>query len=248
MQFSGETNNQDIVSMSRDLVKANSKSFETKAITRYSNQALRLIWSWIFLVFGAWVFDDSNQTDIAEATTNVNSGDARFTFPIDSAHIQAVEWKDLQGNWHRIHPTTLEEIEEICAEGQYMTTPGNPLKYRLVANGIKVYPAFNFTQDDSLKIFFSRDIVAFTVNSTTQVPGFPAQYHEAVPTFNALQFAKINILKNAVSLQKDWDGNEDVTGKEGGYKLAIKKYFANRYRQMFPPKIRNPRDITSDYI
>ena len=248
MQFNSETNNQDIVTMTRRLTKTKAVAFSLEDIVMYSNQALRIIWSWIFQVYGGWHYDDSNQTTLPEATSTLATGVQFYKLPFNSAHLMGVAYKDTQGNSTKLTPITLEQIQAQSAETEFMKTAGNPVYYRPVADGFKIYPAANFTVTDTgIEIKISRDVVGFTPSSTTQTPGFASEFHEAVPTFNALQYAKINVLPNRKDLQRDWDGDEDSTGKEGGYKKSIKNYYLNRYRQMFPPR-KNVSDVVHEYM
>lgn len=247
MQYNGETNNQDIVSLADDLAKSNSSSFPIKKKTLYANMGMREIWGWIFEAYGGWHYDDLNNTTEPEATTTLTADQRQITLPLDSAHLMGVAYKDTSGSWHRIFPITLEKIQEQAAESEFMKTSGNPLYYRPVSNGFILYPAANFTQAASLKIYISRDISAFLITDTTKEPGFASEFHEAVPTFMALRYAKINSLKSATDLQELWDGNESKTGREGGYKSRVKSFFGNRFRQLFPQRMRTG-DPVRDYI
>lgn len=247
MQYNSETNNQDLCSLADDLAKSNTSSFPIKKKTLYANMALREIWSWIFEAYGGWHYDDTNNTDEPEATATLTADQRQVTLPIDSAHLLGVAYKDTSGSWHRIKPITLEQIQDQAAESEFMKTSGNPEYYRPVANGFVLYPASNFTQASSLRIYISRDISAFLVTDTTKVPGFPSEFHEAVGVYMALRYAKINSLKSATTLQESWDGNEMESGREGGFKLRIKSFYGNRFRQLFPPRMRTG-DPVREYI
>lgn len=248
MQYNSEANHNDIVTLSEKLSKSNSSSFKILDKTLYANIALKIIWGWIFEAYNGWHYDDTNQTDIPEATGTLNANETFITLPIDSAHLLGVAYKDTAGNWNKLKPITIEQIEDMgYAENNFMSTAGNPQYYRPLANGFRTYPAPNFTQAASWGIWFSRDMVSFTITDTTAVPGFPSEFHEAVPTYMALQQAKLNAPTLVLGLQKDWDGNEDVTGKEGGFKLRIKSFYGNRFRQLFPPRMRSG-DAVRDYL
>jgi len=55
------------------------------------------------------------------------------------------------------------------------------------------------------------------------------------------------MLESAVNLRRDWDGNEEVTKIEGGFKKRIKKWYADRYAEK-KGAVRKRRDIVGDYI
>lgn len=237
MQYNSEANNQDLCSTADYLADSNSSSYPIIQKTIFANISLREIWSWIFEAYGGWHFDDSNNTDLPEATTSLVQDQVEYTLPTDSAHLMGMAYKDTSGSWHRIDPITLEKIQEISAESEFMKTSGNPTYYRPIANGFKLYPAANFAQASSLKIYISRDISGFAITDTTKTPGIPSEFHEAVAVGMALGYKGLNEKKRR-QLKIRWDGNEDETGREGGFKLRIKTFYGNRFRQMFPPRLR----------
>jgi hypothetical protein len=237
MQYNSHASSQDIVTMCEKLSRANSVSFPIAEKTLYANQAMRIIWSWIHEAYGGWIYDDSNQTDLPEATTAVVSGQDTYTLPTDVSFVLGVSIKDIAGNWSKLSPVTLEMIQEGGAESDFLTTDGNPLYYRLIGNQIKIYPATNYSQSASLKVHYTRDISSFATTDTTKTPGFDSAYHEAVPTFMALQYAKINQLANKNDLDLDWQR----------YELRIKSDYSRRFAELFPPRI-GVSDATSEYI
>lgn len=237
MQYNSHSTNQDIVTLSEKKTSSNSVSFPIIEKTLYANQAVRQILTWIIEASGSWIADDSNQTDIPEATSALVSGQQSYTLPTDADIVDGFAVKDVSGNWTQLIPVTLQKITELQAEDEFMETSGNPMYYRLIGNTVSIYPASNYSQDSSLKCYFQRDGVVFTTSSNTATPGFSSRFHEAVAVFMALQYAIKNQLVLKTDLQRQWDGNEDVTGREGGYKKAIKKFYTSRFRNNFPPTI-----------
>lgn len=203
----------------------------------HANRGMREINSWIFEAYGGWIYDDKNQTDLPEATTILTSGKDIYTLPVGDEYLRGVSIKDANGIWTKLKPITLEQIQEGGAEDEFYNVDGVPEYYRAVGNTIQLYPASNWTQADSLKVYISRDISSFVTTDTTKAPGFDNRFHEAIAVFMALQYAKINQMVVKTDLQRDWDGNEEVTGKEGGYKKMIKSYYKKKFCEMFPPKM-----------
>lgn len=237
MQFNSEANNQDLCTLADRLVKTSVSSFPLVDKVLYANQGSRQILSWIFSAYGGWIYDDGNYTDFPEALTNIVSNQSDYTLPTGAEYVRSVSVKDEAGNWDQLTPITLEQIKQQEDEAEFEETDGPPQYYRIIGQSIKIYPASNYSQDESLSVHFSRDISSFSVDATTKTPGFDFRFHEAVAVFMALQYAKINRLDVKTDLQKDWDGNEDVTGREGGYKLRIKKHYSRKFAEMFPPRI-----------
>lgn len=238
MQYNSHATSQDLVTLSEKLTSSNSVSFPIAEKTIYANQALRKIFTWITEASGSWILDDSNQTDIPEATTSLVSGQQSYTLPTDADIVDGVAIKNTDNNWVILTPITLQEIQSTQAEDEFMSTSGIPKYYRLIGNTVSIYPAPSFSQDASLKVYFQRDAVVFTTTDTTAKPGFSSRFHEAVAVYMALQFAIKNQMEIRTDLQRQWDGNEDVTGREGGYKKAIKKFYTSRFRDNFPPSFR----------
>jgi hypothetical protein len=228
MQLQSETNGQDLFTFCDDLVGSDSTSYPIAKKVRAANEGDRIIWSAIFDAYGGWHYDDRNQTDLPEATATLTSGQTQYSLPLDSAHLLGVSFKNAGGVWAELTPITLEQIQDRAgSEAEFMKIAATPVYYRPLANGFKIYPAANFTQSASLKIWFSRDISSFAVTDTTKTPGFDQEFHELIGTYMALRYAKSNTLKVLAVLQSDW--NEGL--------VRIKKHYSNRFRQMFPPHI-----------
>lgn len=247
MVFNGDANGQDIYSIARKFAgKATTISFPIKDAVMYANMGLREIWGIIFAAYAGWHYDDNNNTDLPEATGQLNANETFVALPVDSHHLLSVAYKDTGGNWNPVKPITIEQINDMgYAENEFMNTPGNPVYYRPVANGFKPYPAANFTQAASWGIWISRDVSAFTVTDTSKQPGFDSTLHEGLSIYMALQHSKINQLPQAggrmkngsyTGLMLDWSGFSD----------RITNFYANRFRQLFPPHIRH-RDVVREY-
>lgn len=233
--------------MAEKKCQANSVSFPILEKTLYANEGMKKIWSWIHEAFGGWTFDDSSNTDFSEPTSAINADQADYAMPTDGNFVTGVSIKNTGGTWHKLEPITLEQIQDKgFSEAQFLNVSGQPRYYRLLANSIKVYPAPNYTQSSSIKLYYDRDILLFAVTDTTKTPGFATNYHEAIPTYMALQYAKANDLKVKDSLQEEWDGNEMRTGREGGWKKMIKNDYSRRFQEMFPARI-TVRDSVREY-
>lgn len=246
MQYNSNSSSLDIVTLAEKKSGSNSVSFPILDKTLYANEGSKIIWSWIHDAYGGWAFDDANQTDFPEATTSLNSSQVDYSLPVDADAVKGISVKNTGGVWYPLTPITLEQIQDYgFSEAQFMNVASQPMYYRLLGNSIKIYPAANYTQAASLKLYENREILLFATTDTTKTPGWVTAYHEALPTYMALQHAKNNQLPQVLQLQKEWDGNEDVTGKPGGYKKAIISYYSRRFAEMFPPRIM-VRDYTRE--
>lgn len=239
LPFNGDPNNQDICSLTDDMVSTNVNNFPLKSKARYANMALRVIWGDIFMAYGGWIYDDSNLTDLPEATADLIANQQFYGLPITNmSQLIGVEFQNVGGTWIPLSPITLEKIQQNgYAESEFLKTPAVPMFYRPTATGLKLYPPANFSQFQSLRIQLSRDISSFLPTDTTKVPGFDPLFHEGVSLYMAYRYAQQKGLGVAggvlrggykTGLYADWFDFED----------RLKKHYSTRFGQMFPPRIR----------
>jgi hypothetical protein len=247
LQFNGDTNGLDICTLADSMVKSNSTSFTINEKTRYANMAIRNIWMDIFEAYGGWIYDDNNLTDLPVATTDLVASQRFYALPVTNmSHVVVVEFQNAGGTWIPLSPITVEKIADNgYADSEFLKTPAVPMFYRLLATGMQLYPPANFSQSQSLRIHFTRDISAFAITDTTKQPGFDPQFHEGVAIFMALKYAQANVLPVAggvmrggwkTGLLADWFDFED----------RLKRHYSERWKQMFPPRI-HVKDAVREY-
>ena len=237
MQYNSNSTSQDLVSLANVFTKQNNTSFPLTEKTVYANMANRLILTEIHNAYGGWKYDDRNNTDFPIATTDLVANQTDYALPLDTIHLNAVYYKDTAGNWTKLIPLTLEEVNRRDAEPEFEDTPSQPTYYRALSNSIKIYPAANFSQDDSLMVEYSRDISTFATTDTTKTAGFDAIFHEAIAVYMAYQYAQINQLQNLKSLTEQWVD----------YMTRIKRHYSQKFKDMFPARIRVNNHLT-DYL
>jgi len=246
LPFNSNSDGQDIVTHANNLVISDDTSFPLKVKTQYANEALHIIWQDIFYVYGGWIYDDTNLTDLPEATTSLVSGQQFYTLPLDSDSLVGIEFQNQGGTWITLVPITIEKIKQNgYAETEFYKTASTPMFYRPVANGFKLYPAANWSASASLKIHIIRDVSSFASTDTTKTPGFDAPFHYGVPLYMALKHAQTNNLPVAggvlrggykTGLYADWFEFRD----------SLKHHYSERFRQMFPARVRVV-DATRDF-
>lgn len=231
MQYSQDTDGQDIVSLVGDATGVNTTA-GIKQITRACNRALKIIWSWIFEAYGGWQFDDSNNSDVPTATTALVASQAKYTLPLNAKTVRALEYKDENGTWHRLKAVTQEEINDWGSESEFYDTASQPLYYSVMHRLLKLYPAPNFSQTASLRLQFDRGVVVFASTDIQQQPGFDSEFHEAVADGASYYIAKDKSLQNVQLLQDNWQQWEN----------KIKLFYNKRFYDEFPHEIK-----TEDY-
>lgn len=249
MVFQGDSDGQDIVSLADDFAGTNSTSYPIAKKVRAANTGERLIMAVIYQAYGGWHFDNKNNPDLPEGVANLVADQQFYLLPDEVGALNGVSYLDSSGTWHKLHPITLEAIRESAVDEQeFMSTPGNPLYYRPVANGFKIYPASDASRTGGLGADVDRDTVPFTTASTNQEPGFDRLFHEALAVFIALQHLELKNKVAARTYQKKFD-NENDANFPPGYIQRIKAHYQTKFKQLFPQNIKakGRADFVSHY-
>jgi hypothetical protein len=188
------------------------------------NRALSSVWHLIHNATGNWKYDDSNQTDLPYATANLVSGQDGYVLPTDILSVERVEIKDENDNWVKIHPLT--EVQIPGAIDEFQETDGAPFYYTLVGNVITLYPASDYSQDVSLKVYYSRKGVEFAYDDTTDEPGFASLYHQIIPIKASIEWYKVK-QPNSPTLQI-------LMMDEAKLEAQIKEHYSKRFKDHKP--------------
>jgi len=228
MVFSDTTNKLGIVQDIDFWVGTNSSSYPLADKTRNVNERSKMVWSWIFDSYGGAIFDDSNQTDLPQSVGTLTSGQSTYPVPSGTLAIEGVEVKNASGIWIKLVPITAEQIRERNAMGEFHKTSATPIYYRVVGETIQIYPAANWTQSSSFKVFYNRGMSDFASTDTTKQPGFVSPFHRAVSVGAALDYAIKNpqIGKKEL-LELEW----------AKYEKAIKSFYTARFKELFPARV-----------
>lgn len=238
MQYNGNSDEQDLVSLLNDLTGMDNNVYTLKAKTRDMNTANRIIWQWIHEAYGGWLYDDANNTlDFPTATANVVANQRDYTLPSDALTVKGIEIKTTGNIWQELQHVTEEYIRDFMSEKQFMITASQPMYYTAYANSVRIYPATNYAQTSSIRISYDRGATNFTSTDTMKTPGFVSQFHDAVAYGAGVSFAKYKTLPQRQTLQEDWDGDAARTGKSGGWKKLIQDFYHSRWEDDFPTRI-----------
>jgi hypothetical protein len=177
-----------------------------KTITAYANEINKEAWFNIYSSTGNWIYDDSNATDLPQAVGNLVSGTKNYALPGDTytngtittngaITVKRIEIKDANGDWHKIKPISLEQIntavDELYQDG------GTPDFYRLLNNTIQLFPTPNYASTGGLKVYFDRSTVDFLYNDTTKTPGFASPFHDLISLGASIKWLKAKNPTNA---------------------------------------------------
>lgn len=210
-----------------------------KDFTAHINEINSRVWHMIFTSYGGWQYDDGNQTDLPAASDTLTSGQTSYALPSSALTVRGVEVKDEGGIWTQLKPLTEEMIRDRQSMGEFFKTSGSPEYYQLVGNTVRIYPASNYTQASSFKVFFDRASVAFASTATTETAGFASEYHGILPIGASIQYLIYKKPDSAVLAQ--------LRADFAVYEKNIKQFYQERFRAMFPPRIRTA-DIIREYV
>jgi len=130
-----------------------------------------------------WQFDDSNNTDLPIATTDLVQNQSDYSFEGGFLKILKVEIKDSTGNFVSIQPIDRRPATEPLETA--FGVSGQPLYYDKVGNSIMLFPKPASASSASLKVYFQRDATVFVSTDTTKYCGIPSIFHELIAFYIA---------------------------------------------------------------
>jgi hypothetical protein len=200
-----------------------------KEFTRHNNVVAAKVWAWIFAASGFARYDDSNQTNLPQATQDISSGTGKYALPSEALTVVGAEFlRETGGTWTKLLPITDKEWTESYPAGEFGKDSGTPTYYKWLGDTLifDLIPDFSVTA--GLKIYFDRGSVSFASSDTTKTPGFAGEFHNVIPVGGSLEWLKVHKPDSAAlrELKEDWLN----------YERAIKSFYAERWRD-YAPKI-----------
>jgi hypothetical protein len=162
------------------LVDTDSNTYSVANKTRNFNIALDELTGIIIGCDGTWQWDDTNYTDLPIGTSTLTASQEDYSFAYEHLYVEAVEVKLTTNEWRRLKPIDLYpeyNQQSKTSITDFMSTPGIPEYYDKIGTSIFLYPAPNYTQAASLKVFFQRKANPFETTDTTKKPGFANHLH-----------------------------------------------------------------------
>lgn len=230
MQYSDTTYNQGIVEEIRFLTNTTSTNYSIENITRNVNRGLDRVAYLIQTSDQLWQFDDSNETDQPIATTDLFTDQTDYAIDQTFLKIMKVEIKNSAGVWSEIAPINVTDPEYLQVSTQ---TSGMPLRYDKNGNSILLYPAPNYDGDESLRVYYQRNMSYFDTSDTVKTPGFNPQFHRLLTLYASLDYAIAKDLPQANSLAAQAQKLEE----------DLMDFYSNRGKDE-PPKIRAIRILS----
>lgn len=174
-----------------------------------ANNAFDRITSLIIQADGRWQWDDSNNTDLPIAVADLVANQQDYTLSAAHLELTRAEIKDQNGNWNLLDPIDQTDVYNQSLT-DFMKTAGLPVYYDKLAGSVFLYPKPNYSQADSLKLYFQRPPSYFVLGDTTKQPGFNSLYHELIPLWIAYNFAIANGKENGTAIYKQIQDKEEA--------------------------------------
>jgi hypothetical protein len=184
--------------------KTNASSYPIDQMTDDENVAMDRVASLIMKADARWQFDDTNETDLPIATTDIVAGQEDYSLETAHLDVTMVRVKYPDGTWH-----TLDPIDQADILDSEIGQTGLPTKYDKLGTSIFPLPIPNYDLDDAIELHFKRGPSYFLTTDTTKSPGFNALYHDLIALWPAYDFALRNLPNlatgyfNAIQLKED---------------------------------------------
>lgn len=202
----------DIINKTYFLTNSSSLSYPSADMLINVNNAYERVVSLIMSCDGRWEWNDDNQTDFPIATTTLTTNQQDYTLAVTHLNITRVEVKGTDGNWTQLVPISQSDLKGESLT-QFMVSSGLPAYYDKIGSSVVLYPAPNYTQTASLKIYCQRPPVLYTsaeVTTGTKVPGFNSLYHNLISLWAAHDYAVSKGLPNINQITADIQRQEEM--------------------------------------
>lgn len=207
----------DIVNSIYFKTKTNSASFAAADMLILINNAYDREASLIINSDNRWQWDDTNQTDLPIATTNLVSGQQDYSIAVTHLKITRVECAidSTVATFEKLEYFDQSDVDSSLTEEGDVS--GIPYKYDNIGSSIFLYPKPNYNATAGLKLYFQRGPASFTsadVSTGTKQPGFSSLYHDLIPLWVAYDYAIANGLSTANGFMQEIIRKEDALKKD----------------------------------
>lgn len=177
---------------------------------------------------GRWQWDDTNNTDYPEATTNIVSGQRDYQFALEHMEIEKVLIKDSSGVWKLLDKTidTSDKYDKDARAYLENNTgnSGTPSSYDKRGNTIFLQAIPNYNSTNGLKVIFKRGPNYFVYTDTIKVPGFASIFHDYLSLWASADYASDRTMTEA----------SDLLGKVALREQAILDFYSLRNKDERP--------------
>ena len=248
MQFSGQSENLDIVSEVDLLCDSSVTSYPLLAKVRRYNAFVNELVGDVINSDGTWQWDDTNYTDLPVGTSTLIEGQQSYTFSSNYLQITSVEILDSGGNlYKKIKPIDLEQLGGLGPDEYFgLTSAGNPATgfpqwYDILGDTVFLYlspTSSAVTLASGLRVRFKRSHREITMSDSTTVqsgeetrePPFPTTHHMLLAYMMSIPYCMSYKKDRVAWLERKVGSNDPSDRLYGGMKKTLMKHYAFRHR------------------
>lgn len=230
MQYNSGT--QGIVQDIYFKLNQNATSYPIADVTRNVNKGLDRITTLILQADNRWQFDDTNNTTLPIATTNLVTNQQDYQFDSTFLEVVKVLVADEAGQFYPLYNIDAFDPEAYTYLQNLTTNTGRPYRYDIIGNSVLLDPKPNYSYTNGLKVYFKRKMTYFTVSDTTKEPGFAPQFHELLSLYGQYEFATAKNLAKREVLKRDIKEME----------VELQQFYSMRlkdYKKKLTPRVRS---------
>lgn len=204
----------DIKLDTRFLTNATSTEYTDTDLERNINSHYDEISTYIWRNQSGWHYDDSNNTTLPEATTDLIAGTNNYPLPTDSRELFQVHVKNHDGHFVRMNRVQTEDTPTWNLDDAF------PREFQLRGRSIILRPApaaSHITATAGLRVIVSRSVTP--LSSDTDEPGFDREFHRLLAYGPAIDWC---IASENVKKKQEFEKEQQ--------KLLVKliEFYANR--------------------
>lgn len=207
----------NIVNRIYRLTRTNSTSYPAADMLEDINFAYNRVASLIMGTDNRWQWDDTNQTDLPIATTNLVSGQQDYSITNVHLKITRVEISTTATGTPFQVLQYYDQTDESGSLTYNATLTGVPYRYDIIGSSLFLDPKPNYSCTAGLKIYYQRGPAEFTsaeVSTGTKQPGFSSLYHDLIPLWVAFDWWLINDVSQTAKIKAQIDMKEAELKKD----------------------------------
>ena len=141
-----------------------------------------------------WDYDDTTNTDLPIATTDLEANQDNYSFPDSTLVINRVRIMDSNGVLQTLDPVTRAELSDT-----ELRATGTPKKFYKKGASFFPVPVPDYGYEGGVEVEFQRGANHFSTADTDVAPGFNPLFHQILSVGAALRYAVANGMREKVT-------------------------------------------------
>lgn len=214
MVFNDTTTEQGLCQFVDDLFSITTSDYSLRAKARNANIWLEKGARILADTSYAWQYDDPNYTNQPIATTNIVSGQRKYTMDTTFFDLLKVLVTDENGQRYVIRQVDKDDIEAETLLENNASREGIPFRYDVYGDQIVLDPTPNYNSTAGLELHFVRPPSYYLGDNSTadndKAPGLPSAFHDYVALGMAFEYAMMRNLNTKPIMERLMKIEEDM--------------------------------------